>query len=140
MSDIIAHQLGGLFQELANRKLFSDIVRVDLSAAGASGRLLRLLICQCDTDELELLSFVRRFWVADAAGLRADAEWPLTSDFVQHEGWETIAPFIKFATNGRRVVFGMKFGPNWYIVREGPIRVDGRFVPHELTTVFQSVQ
>src|SRR5262249_8761483 len=125
--DAIAQQLASLYRELVDRQPFSEVARVELSAAGASGRASRLLICQCDTDDLELLRFFRRWWVVDAAGLHADTKWPLNKALVQQEGWEADFPFIKFATDGRSVRFGMRFGPRWYVVKAGPVGADGRF-------------
>jgi len=137
--DAIAGQLAGLFCELVARQPFSEVARVELSAAPASGAASRLLICQCDCDDLRLLSYFRRWWVVDAEGIHADPEWPLTQAMVQQKSWEAEFPFIKFATDRRRVEFGMRFGPMWYVVKEGPLGADGRFVPHELRESFRSV-
>jgi hypothetical protein len=114
--EVIAQQLAGLYRELAERQPFSAVARVELSAAASSGRATRLLICQCDTDGLELLSFFRRWWIVDAAGLHADVEWPLSQALVDHEGWEAEIPVVKFATDGKRVRFGMMVEwRNWIV-------------------------
>src|SRR5437588_5251121 len=115
MSDVIAQQLAGLYRELADRRPFSDTTRVDLSPAAASGNVVWLLICQCDTDGLELLSFFRRWWIVDGAGFHANPKWPLTQAMVQRDDWEAKFPFVKFATDGHRVQFGMRFGADWYV-------------------------
>lgn len=139
VDDTIAQQLAVLYRKLVEREPFSEVARVELSTAGASGRAARLLICQCDTDGLELHSFFRRWWVVDAVGLHADAQWPLSNAMVQQEGWENDFPFIKFASDGRRVRFGLKFGDRWYVVKEGPIGDDGRFVPEQLVQEYSCV-
>jgi hypothetical protein len=136
----IAQQLAGLYRELVDRQPFSEVARVELSAAGASGRAVRLLICQCDSDDLQLLSILRRWWVVDAEGFHGEVKWPLSKALVQQEGWEAESPFIKFATNGRRVKFGMRFGPRWYVAKEGPVGADGRFVPEQLVELFRAVE
>jgi len=136
----MAQQLAGLYLELPERQPFSTVAQIELSAAGASGRATRLLICQCDTDDLELLSFFRRWWVVDAAGFHADAKWPLSQTLVRHEGWEAEFPFVKFATDRRRVRFGMKLGSRWYVVKEGPVGADGHYVPEQLVEAFRSIE
>jgi len=140
MSEVIAQQLAGLYRELADRRPFSDTTRVDLSAAAAFGNVDWLLICQCDTDGLELLSFFRRWWIVDGAGFHANPKWPLTQAMIQRDGWEANFPFVKFATDGRRVQFGMRFGPDWYVAKEGPLNADGRFVPDQLVELFHSLK
>jgi hypothetical protein len=132
--------LAGVYRELADHHPFSEVARVELSAAAAWSRVERLLICQCDTDGLELVSYFRRWWIADGAGLHADAEWPLSREVVRHEGWEAKTPFIKFAMDGCWVQFGMRFGPRWYVVRKGPLGDDGRFVPEQLAEEFRYVE
>src|SRR5262249_51989459 len=93
-----APQLAGLCREVVDRHPVSEVAQVELSAASASGRAARLLICQCDTDGLQLLSFFRRWWVVDAAGLHADVMWPLTREAVRDGDGEAEFPFVKFAT------------------------------------------
>src|SRR5437870_859198 len=114
MSEIIARQLAGLYQELVGRQSFSKVAGVGLSNAEASGRAERLLICQCDGEDLELRSTFSHFWIVDEAGFNPGRKWPLTTEIVNQEDWETRFPFIKFATDGRCIRFGMRFGPSWY--------------------------
>jgi len=131
-ADVIAEQLAGLYRELAEREPYSRVAGVSLSDAEASGRAIRLYLFQCDSDDLVLVSTFRRWWEADAAGFRWVERWPLTRELVQGDQFGVEFPFVKFATQGRRVRFGMRFGPNWYVGREGPLSPDGRFDPTTL--------
>lgn len=132
MSASLAEQFAGLFHELTSRQPFSDVVDVDLTGAGAWGRAERLLICQCDCDDLSLLSYFRRWWLVYSEGLHADVEWPLNQRIVEKDGWEAEFPFLKFATDGLRVRFELKFGERWLVCKEGPLMGDGRFAVEDL--------
>ena len=132
MRDVIAQQLAGLYLELTGCQSFSSVARIELSEAAASGRASLLLICECNTDGLELCSIFRRWWVVDATGFHSDEKWPFTKALIEHDGWEAEFPFVKFATDGHRIRFGLRFGPDWYVVKEGPLGADGRFVPDQL--------
>lgn len=140
MVDAIVNQLAGLYRELVDRQPFSEVAWTELSSAGASGRAEGLLICQCDIDGLGLLSYFRRWWLVDDKGLHGDAKWPLSHAMVKQEGWDSTFPFVKFATDGRRVRFGMRFGAWWYVVKEGPLGADGQFVPQQLVEEYRYVE
>lgn len=132
MSDTIARQLSGIYRELGERRPYSAIARVELTEAGAWGRARQLLIGQCDIDGLTLLSIYAWVWVVDEGGFRPESSWPLTQDLVAQDDWMNEMPVIKFASDGRRVRFGMKFGPQWYVAREGPINASRGFDPEDL--------
>jgi hypothetical protein len=133
----IAQQLGGIYHELVDKKPFSEIARVPLAQASASGRALRLVIWQCDAEVLFLAGVSRRWWVADASGLHPDGEWPLSDELLNSERGASENPRIKFATDRQRVRFGMSLGMTkpgryWYASCEAPLGPDGRFIPDQL--------
>lgn len=136
----IARYLVGLFQELATGQPRSIVVGMDLSAAPASGRAKRLLLIQCDTDGLDLLSSFRRWWLADHQGFRvgSHAEWPYPGVFGADEGYEIESSRIRFATDGRHVRFGVTLGPNWYWVKEGIFSPEAGIAADSLVDVFRS--
>jgi len=143
----IAQQLGGIYQELADRKPFSEIARVPLTEAGASGRARRLVVWQCETEVLALPGVSRRWWTVDASGLQPDGEWPLTDEMLNSVDGPCENPDIKFATDGERVLFGMRLGTlrgcerrHWYASREAPLGEAGTFIPERLVEVFSSYQ
>jgi hypothetical protein len=135
-ADAIAEQLAGLYRELVTGEPDSRVAGVPLSGADASGRAARLYLFQCDSDDLVLVSTFRRWWEADARGFRWVERWPLTRELVASERFGVEFPYVRFATNGRRVRFGMSFGPQWYVVREGPLGPDGQFDPADLIGMY----
>ena len=139
----IAQQLGGIYHELVYKKPFSEIARVPLAQAPASGRALRLVIWQCDAEVLSLPGISRRWWVANASGLHPDGEWPLSDELLNSERGASENPSIKFATDGQRVVFGMNLGMTrpghyWYVSRAAPLGLEGRFIPDQLVENYSS--
>jgi hypothetical protein len=69
----------------------------------------------------------------------AAAEQPNTNCVTPKEDWESEFPFVKFATDGRRVKFGMRFGAEWYVVKECPVGPDGKFAQEQLTEICRYV-
>ncbi len=136
----IARYLAGLFRELATGQPGSIVVGMDLSSAPAPGRVKRLVLIQIDTDGLELLSSIRRWWLADSKGFRAGTpdEWPYPGNYFADEGYEIQSPRVRFATDGRRVRFGVTLGPYWYWVREGLLTLDGGVAVDSLVDVFRN--
>lgn len=135
----IARYLAGLFQELATGQLRSIVVGMDLSSAPASGRAKRLVLIQCDTDGLDLLSSFRYWWLADVQGFRAGSpdEWPYPGVFGAEEGFEIESPRIRFATDGRRMRLGVTLGPYWYWVKEGMLTAESTIASDTLIDVFR---
>lgn len=121
LADGIAGRLSGLFHELQDGVLFSRVLGMSLVRAQASGRVRQLFIFQCDSDDLELVSIFRRWWVVDADGFRWVEKWPLSQELAQSEKLGVEYPFVKFSTDARRVRFGVLLGPSWYVSREGPL-------------------
>jgi hypothetical protein len=107
---ILALQLAGIYQELVERRPFSDIARVPLGEATARGRALRLVVFQCDSEYLFLAGNIRRWWVIDNRGWHPDGEWPVTTEQLRADDGQSHLPIVKFATDGRRVRFGMRLG------------------------------
>lgn len=136
----IAEQLSEIYCELVERRPFSDVAQVPLTEAGSSGQALRLFILQCDTNDLTMRSVMRQWWVVDGAGLHAGGEWPLSSEMISTPSSLRQNPYVKFAMNGHRVRFGMHFGWNWYVSREGPIGADGRFIADDLIDVSRRIR
>jgi hypothetical protein len=140
MSDVIARQLSGIYAELIERRPFSDVARISLIDAPANGRVLALQILQCQSDDLILVSMMRRCWLIDQFGFRIDNEFKEfvavnREDSVDYENNLACYPHIKFATNGCRVRFGMRLGYKWYNTLEAPIDSHGRFDAVKLETV-----
>jgi len=133
---IIAQQLAGIYRELVERRPFSDIARVPLDEAPASGRALRLVVSQCDSEYLFLAGAMRQWWVIDNSGWHTNDEWPITTEQVRTEDGQSHHPIIRFATDGHRVRFGMRFGSNWYASREAPLDPDGRFIADEIVEIY----
>jgi len=121
LADGIAGRLSGLFRELQNGVPFSSVLGMNLVGAQASGRVRQLFIFQCDSNDLELVSIFRRWWVVDADGFRWVEKWPLSQELAQSEKFGVEYPFIKFSTDGDRLRFGVLLGPSWYVSREGPL-------------------
>ena len=132
MSDAISRQLSGIYRELIERVPFSEVAQVELSNADAFGHAKSLLITQCDIDGLELVSTFVWMWIIDVDGFRPLSEWPITQSRFNRDDFFTYMPMIKFASNGWRVRFGMRFGERWYEVREAPINASRGFDPVEL--------
>ena len=121
----IAEYLGRLYDELATEQMFSEIANISLDTAPASGHAKRLTVWMCATGDLNLVSIICCGWIVDKEGFR-HAGFPLfTGEILQREDWEIEYPYVKFATDGRRVRFGMRFGPAWYAVREGDVNATG---------------
>ncbi len=137
-ADAVAHQLSGLFRELADGCPHSDVVAVSLVDAPASGRAERLYVFQCDSEDLQLVGTIRRSWETDAFGFRSFDRRSLTSEMVQSERWGVEMPYVRFATDGRHVRFGMRFGPSWYVAREGALEA-GAFDPARLVDPYLPV-
>ncbi len=131
-SDGIAKQLSGIYRELVERRPMSDIARVPLTEAGASGCARDLYIWQCETDVLALPGILRRCWLVDADGLHPDREQFTTDELLNSPTWFCEHPYIKFASDGEHAYFGMRLGPRWYVSRIAPIGPDGRFMPDKL--------
>jgi hypothetical protein len=119
----IAQYLSGAFLELASGRSYSQILNMDLSKADARGCATRLVILQCDSDDLQLVSIIRKHWLVDYQGIRNEI-WPwsfprglMPEDF-------QINPYIRFATDGVRLRIGAAFGPAWYWVKFGFIPSD----------------
>jgi hypothetical protein len=139
VADGVASQLSGLFRELADRDPVSRVAGVRLADAAASGRAVRLYIFRCDSDDLSLVSTFRRWWVADADGFRLVADWPLTTEQVRSDWFGVEFPYVRFGTDGRRVRLGMRFGPSWYLAREGPLAAGGGFDVGQLIDPYPSL-
>ena len=130
--DGIVDQLSGIYRELVEQRPFSDIARVSLMNAGASGRALELHIWQCESDDLALPSISRRQWTVDAAGTHPDRDWGATDELMNSPDWWCERPSIKFSIDGERVHFVMCLGPRWYVSRVAPIGPDGKFISDKL--------
>lgn len=131
----IAHQLGYLYDELATRREFSIVAGIRIADAEAFGRAARMYLLECDSNDLVLTSMFRRWWQVDERGFSRLEEWPISRERAASQSFTIESPYIKFATNGLRVRFGMRFGPRWYAVREGTLGPGGQIDPGALVSL-----
>jgi len=134
--DSIARYLARVYDDLADRNRFSTTIAHDISDAPALGQAKRLVVMQCDSDDLGLSSTLRASWIADEHGFRkerapfTDCPRPSGGKGFRDipEGYEIENPYIRFGTDGNRVRIGIRFGPQWYVVKE--CELDGNGVPN----------
>lgn len=140
----IAEFLGDVFHDLSGSIPFSTAVDHEISSAPAFRQAETLIVHQCDSDDLTLAGLIRDSWVADSHGVHhvenPFIDWPdLRGQGPQFPDNYTIHnPHIKFATDGASVRLGLRFGPNWYEVKEGPLGLDGVPVSEKLTVSFKT--
>ena len=98
------------------------------------GRIRRLIILECDGDGLSLYSMFRASWVADENGLRQltdnnpFTDCPKSATGKWHEipeDYSITNPTLKYNSDGKWVRIGMRFGPDWYVVKQGQLNHDG---------------
>lgn len=138
MSEKIAEQLSVLYRELAEGRAFSEAVCADLSRAPCARKLKALYIGWSIGDNLDLLGAFRRYWIVDGTGINPDGPLPFEGGTWPKNMTDEVSivlPHAKFGTDGSRVRFGVRLGPSWYMVREGPLESDGRFDPRKLETL-----
>ena len=135
-ADPIAANFIKLYQELSSGLLRSEVLQMDLSEAPARGRAKRLVIAQCD-NEAELAGLIRAWWVADKGGLCRNrcpfGPGELPEDFAVE------SPMIRFATDGRHVRIGARFGPQWYWRKSGTVTEQGELVASSLVDEYVGV-
>ena len=127
----LAEDLGGVLKELASGSAFSELLQLDLSACPCRGRARRLIIAQCDSDSIEWCGLMRRCWIVDALGYRANSafsHWPTTSQ-LNDEEFAAENPLLLFATDGVRVRVWCSFGTQWRGFRLARVGASGRLVP-----------
>jgi hypothetical protein len=121
----IASYLSGVYRELSEGRGYSNLLRLDISTAPASGRAKRLVIGQRDGEGLNANGLVIQYRVADNEGFREDPQ------AVPHGSWGEDHlienPMVLFISDGQGVWLAAKFGPNWNRFKLGRLNdVGGR--------------
>lgn len=127
----LAESLCVVLAELILHARYGELLALDLSSSPCRGRAERLIVGQRDVDGTEHTPLIRRCWVADVDGFRADPGWrfwPKTKQF-DEPGFYERNPRILFATDGHAVRLCCHFGQNWSRYRLGRVRESGRIVP-----------
>jgi len=137
VADAVAAYLAGVFHELATGKRRSELLQLCLARAAASGRAKRLVIAQCDSDDCQLCSPIRCWWVVDSAGIRTESH-PLGCGILADD-FMIESPVLRFATDGSRVRMGAALGPDWYWVKFGRVNESGGVMGETLTDEFVHV-
>lgn len=126
----LAESLCVVLGELAGGAAYSELLALNLSSAPSRGHAKRLILGQCDVDGIEWSGAIRRCWVADADGFRADPEWrfwPRTEQ-LNDEAFVAEHPMVLFATDGRAVRLWCMFGQSWRGFRLGRVGASGTLV------------
>ena len=144
--EAIARYLASLYDDLVNRHSYSVTVNHNTEDAPAWGCARRLLIVECDSDDLSLVSTYRASWVVDDSGFREEEDlwWDCPPSTIYKGFREPPAdhpiknPFVKYSSDRSHVRVGLRFGPDWYVVKEACLDEDGLPLPHSFVEVWSS--
>jgi len=139
----IATYFSEILTELNSRTSFSRTVNHEIADAPAFGEAQRLIITQCDANDLTLSSTFCACWEVTSIGVSAVTDnnpfkdCPLSSAGLHDipEGYFVHTPKLKFNIHRDTIRFGMTFGPRWYVVKQGSLKSDGLPMPQSLVTV-----
>jgi hypothetical protein len=126
----IASYLSGVYGELSEGRGYSDLLRLDISTAPASGRAKRLVIGQRDGEGLNANGLVIQYWVADNEGFREDPQAVPRGSWGEDHLIEN--PMVLFISDGQGVWLAAKFGPNWNRFKLGRLNDVGAVQPENL--------
>ena len=118
--DQIVGYLSGVFKELAEGVPYSDLLQLNISDAPARVRAQRLLIAYVEEQgRCTTVGLIKRWWVADDAGLREDA-FPL-SQSCRQDGmillpfdFHVTSPQISFRFAEGLIWLTATFGTGWH--------------------------
>ena len=97
----------------------------------------RFAILRCDSDDLTLVSAMRKWWVFENNRVCTADKWVLPHE--NHGGeFYLRCPTLKYSTDSNRIRYGLKLGPEWYGVRECDIASFFSDDFHSPATVFQT--
>src|SRR5260221_7652999 len=130
MPPAIVIELSGVYSELAEKRSWSDILRVDLSEAEAKGRIERLLLRQCDPKTEPLFFYRGNCWIADGSGIIQRDYGPEEADTrgVVPEDFPVRNPDIRFFIQGSTIRLYMCFGRRWLWRKEAILDSSGRLL------------
>ena len=89
----------------------------DFKTAPMESKPERIAILRCDSDDLTLVSIMRKWWVIENNGVRTADKWVLPKGEFDHT-FQLRCPTLKYSTDSSRIRFGLNLGPGWYGVRE----------------------
>ena len=133
MSESIATYFADVFEDLSGRRPFCRSIAHDISSAPAFGHAKRMIITECDSDNLTLNSVFRASWVVDHSGCHVQPDpfrncpqsdrLPASREILPD--YEIENPRFRFSADGQRIRIGLHLGPNWYVVKETNLRNAG---------------
>lgn len=116
----IVQQFARIFAAFEHTARPTTLLGFDLGSAPKQCRPKQLNVLRCDGDDLSLLSFFRDWWVVTSNGIAHHPDWPLPKGEHGTEFYLT-SPYLKFTTDGQRIRYGLRLGPDWYCAMQSQL-------------------
>lgn len=137
---VLPRQFSYLYLELKAHASFSETLHLSIAGAPAVDQSQHLRICECNSDDLTLFSWMRESWIVDDGGFRRYemGDWEYDEVHRQEPDFFSRRPYLKFSSNGKRMRYGLRLGPDrYYFSNEAPLtQTDGRFIPERSVSIF----